>query len=72
LEAIIQGNWRYGLNGEKVEAIIQKHKNYAAEKLAVRKNKFKKTRSYKGRRIVGKESEQREGSNGQPFEALCA
>jgi ProP effector len=33
LRAIVQGNWRYDLNGEKVGEIIQEHKDHALKQL---------------------------------------
>lgn len=69
LEAITQGDWRYGLNGEKVEGISQEHKDHAIKQLVERKNKFKtkQMRPHKGghNRAKKEESQQGEGSRGQ-------
>ena len=37
LKAIVEGNWRYDLNGEKVEEIIQEHKDHALKQLEYNK-----------------------------------
>lgn len=58
LNAIVQGDWRYDLNGDKVEEISQEHKDRAAKDLAERKKKFqsKQMRPYKsGHPESGKE-----------------
>lgn len=41
LKAIVQENWRYGLNGEKVEEIAQEHKDYALKQLEYNKGAVK-------------------------------
>jgi ProP effector len=38
LTALVNGQWRYNLNGEPVEEISQKHKDYAAKALAKKKS----------------------------------
>ena len=41
LKAIVEENWRYNLNGEKVEGIIQEHKDHALKQLEYNKGLFK-------------------------------
>jgi len=70
LESIIQGDWRYDLNGAQVETITQEQKDHAAKQLAERKNKFKnkKVRHYslRNHRNVDEGSKQGDNSRGQP------
>jgi len=47
LEAIIHGDWRYDLNGEKVEGISQEHKDHALKQLEYKKALWKKNKKYK-------------------------
>ena len=42
LKAILHENWRYNLNGDKVEEISQEHKDRAMKDLAERKKKFQR------------------------------
>lgn len=46
LEAIVQGNWRYGLNGEEAEEITQEQKDHALKCLQHKKALWKKIKKY--------------------------
>ena len=65
LKAVIQGEWRYDLNGEKAEVITQENKDRAAKQLATRKNKFERRQPYpdKKGRAGGEEAHPGEGSS---------
>lgn len=46
LEATVQENWRYDLNGERVEEVTQGQKDYALKQLEYKKALWEKNKNY--------------------------